>query len=321
MELGRIAEQAKQDAGRKFHSIAHLLTKEALWEAFDSLRKDAAAGVDGVTYAQYAEHLIVNISKLHEKLKSMTYRALPLRRIYIDKEDGRKRPISIPALEDKIVQKATVALLNAIYEQDLLDCSHGSRPGRSAHDALDEVGRMVCRTPTEYVLELDAVSYFDSIVRKQLMEMIEGRVSDASILRLIRKWINVGVVDEGRLLESETGTGQGQVISPLLANIYLHHVLDVWFAEQVAPRLKGKASLIRYVDDAILFFQYREDAQRVLEALHKRFAKFCRAVGSIWHKWLERRTSGKRLTWETFAKLLHRPPLLLPRITHAWMAR
>ncbi len=427
MELGRIAKQAKQDAGRKFHSIAHLLTKEALWEAFDSLRKDAAAGVDGITYALYAGNLIGNISTLHEKLKSMTYRALPLRRIYIDKEDGRKRPISIPALEDKIVQKATVALLNAIYEQDFLDCSHGSRPGRSAHDALDEVGRMVCRTPTEYVLELDAVSYFDSIVRKQLMEMIEGRVSDASILRLIRKWINVGVVDEGRLLESETGTGQGQVISPLLANIYLHHVLDVWFAEQVAPRLKGKASLIRYVDDAILFFQYREDAQRVLEVLHKRFAKFgltlhpektrlvefgprahtraktktatfdflgltyrcatsrkgkftvyvstmkkrlkrgltaiadwCqrhrhdsvdsqqqmlnaklrghyqyygrptnyrslwkfyRAVRHLWRKWLERRTRGKRLTWETYAKLLNRHPLLLPRITHAWMAR
>jgi RNA-directed DNA polymerase len=430
MELGRIAEQAKQDAGCKFHSIAHLLTKEALWEAFDSLRKDAAAGVDGVTYAQYAEHLIVNISKLHEKLKSMTYRALPLRRIYIDKEDGRKRPISIPALEDKIVQKATVALLNAIFEQDFLDCSHGSRPGRSAQDALDEVGRVVCRTPTEYVLELDVVSYFDSIVRKQLMAMIECRVSDASILRLIRKWINVGVVDDGRLLESETGTGQGQVISPLLANIYLHHVLDEWFAEQVTPRLKGKASMIRYVDDALLFFQYREDAQRVLEVLPKRFAKFgltlhpektrlvefgrraharatrmqtktatfdflglthrgatsrkgkftvyvstmkkrlkrgltaiadwCRrhrhdpvdfqqqtlnaklrghyqyygrptnyrslskffrAVRSIWHKWLERRTRGKRLTWETFAKLLNRHPLLLPRITRAWMAR
>jgi retron-type reverse transcriptase len=177
MELGRIAKQAKQDAGCKFHSIAHLLTKEALWEAVDSLRKDAAAGVDGVTYAQYAEKLIGNINKLHEKLTSMTYRALPLRRIYIDKEDGRKRPISIPALEDKIVQKATVALLNAIFEQDFLDCSHGSRPGRSAQDALDEVGRVVCRTPTEYVLELDVVSYFDSIVRKQLMEMIECRVT------------------------------------------------------------------------------------------------------------------------------------------------
>ena len=242
MELSRIAELAKQDAGRKFYSIAHFMTKEALWAAFDSLRKDAAVGVDRVTYADYKEHLIENLRTLHEKLTSGTYRAQPLRRIYIDKEDGRKRPISIPALEDKIVQRATVELLNAIFEQDFLDCSHGFRTGRSAHDALDEVGRVICLTPTEYVLELDICSYFDSIVRKQLMEMIERRVSDASILRLISKWINVGVVDDGRLLMSETGTGQGQVVSPLLANIYLHHVLDVWFEEEVKPRLNLKTA-------------------------------------------------------------------------------
>lgn len=274
MELSRLAELARQDAGRKFYSIAHLLTKEALWEAFDNLRKDAAAGVDGVTYAEYAEHLVENLGKLHEKLKSKTYRAQPLRRIYIDKEDGRKRPISIPSLEDKIVQRATVELLNAIFEQDFLDCSYGFRPGRSAHDALDEVGRVICYGPTEYVLELDISSYFDSIVRKQLMEMVERRVSDASILRLIGKWINIGVVDEGRLLTSETGTGQGQIISPLLANIYLHHVLDVWFEEEVKPRLRGKAFEIRYADDGLLCFQFKEDAERVLEVLPKRFAKY-----------------------------------------------
>jgi group II intron reverse transcriptase/maturase len=274
MELNRIAELARQDAGRRFCSIAHFLTKETLWEAFDNLRKDAAAGVDGVTCADYEGHLAENLGKLHEKLTSGTYRAQPLRRIYIDKEDGRKRPISIPSLEDKIVQRATVELLNAIFEQDFLDCSHGFRPGRSAHDALDEVGRVICRRPTQYVLELDICAYFDSIVRKQLMEMIERRVSDASILRLIGKWINVGVVDDGRLLESETGTGQGQIISPLLANIYLHHVLDQWFEEEVKPRLKGQAYEIRYADDALLCFQCREDAQRVLEVLPKRFAKY-----------------------------------------------
>ena len=274
MELSRIAELARQDAGRKFHSMAHLLTKEALWEAFDNLRKDAAAGVDGVTYAEYEEHLVENLVKLHEKLKGKSYRAQPLRRIYIDKEDGRKRPISIPCLEDKIVQRATVELLNAIFEQDFLDCSYGFRPGRSAHDALDEVGRVICHRPTEYVLELDISSYFDSIVRKQLMEMIERRISDASILRLIGKWINIGVVDEERLLTSETGTGQGQVISPLLANIYLHHVLDAWFEAEVKPRLRGKAFEIRYADDGLLCFQFQEDAQRVLEVLPKRFAKY-----------------------------------------------
>ena len=274
MDLSRIAELARQDAGRKFYSIAHLLTTEALWEAFDNLRKDAAAGVDGVTHAEYEEHLVENLGKLHEKLKSKTYRAQPLRRIYIDKEDGRKRPISIPSLEDKIVQRATVELLNAIFEQDFLDCSYGFRPGRSAHDALDQVGRVICRGPTEYVLELDIRSYFDSIVRKQLMEMVERRVSDASILRLIGKWINVGVVDDGRLLTSETGTGQGQIISPLLANIYLHHVLDVWFEDEVKPRLRGKAFEIRYADDGLLCFQFKEDAERVLEVLPKRFAKY-----------------------------------------------
>jgi group II intron reverse transcriptase/maturase len=430
MELGRIAELARQDAGRRFCSIAHFLTQEALWGAFASLRKDAAAGVDGVTYADYEGHLVENLCTLYEKLKSKSYRAQPLRRIYIDKEDGRKRPISIPALEDKIVQRATVELLNAIFEQDFLDCSYGFRPGRSAHDALDEVGRVICRRPTQYVLELDICSYFDSIVREHLMEMIGRRVSDASILRLIGKWINVGVIEDGRLLQSETGTGQGQIISPLLANLYLHHVLDRWFKDEVKPRLKGQAYEIRYADDALLCFQHREDAQRVLEVLPKRFAKygltlhpqktrlvefgrhahdqakrlktkpatfdflgfthrcatsrngkftvhvgtmkkrlrrglkavadwcqqhrhdpvdyqqrrlnaklrghyqyygrptnyrslwkFFRAVRRLWRTGLNRRTRGRHLTWERFAKLLARFPLLCPSITRAWSAR
>lgn len=430
MELNRIAELARQDAGRKFYAIAHLLTKEALWEAFDNLRKNAAAGVDGVTYADYEEHLVGNLFKLHEKLKSKTYRAQPLRRIYLDKEDGRKRPISIPALEDKIVQRATLELLNAIFEQDFLDCCYGFRPGRSAHGALNEVGQVLCRRPTEFVLELDICSYFDSIVRKSLIEMVESRVSDGSILRLIGKWINVGVIEDGRLLVSKTGTGQGQIISPLLANIYLHHVLDVWFEEEVKPRLKGQASEIRYADDAILCFQYREDALKVLRVLPKRFAKFgltlhpektrlvefgrhalaqaertgskpatfdflgfthkcarsrrgkytvhvksmkkrlrrafkavaawCRehrhapvdtqqqilnaklrghyqyygrptnyrslwqffrGVRRLWHKWLNRRTRGKSLSWSRYEHLLQRHPLSPPRIMHAWNTR
>ena len=426
MDLNRIAESARQDAGRKFHSIAHLLTQEALWEAFAELRKNAAAGVDGVTYADYEEHLVRNLLGLHERLRSKTYRAQPLRRIYIDKEDGRKRPISIPALEDKIVQRATVELLNAIFEQDFLDCSYGFRPGRSAHQALDEVRRVLCTQPMAFVLELDICTYFDSIVRKLLMDMVECRVTDTSILRLIGKWINVGVIDEGRLLVSETGTGQGQIISPLLANLYLHHVLDVWFEQEVKPRLRGQAFEIRYADDAILCFQYLDDAQKVLRVLAKRFAKFgltlhpqktrlvqfgrfafekaqrtgekaatfdflgfthlcarsrkgkftlhvksmkkrlrrafkavatwCRehrhapvavqqrmlnaklrghyqyygrptnyrslyqfyrGVVCLWRKWLNRRTRGKSLSWQRYAHLLQRYPLLRPRITQA----
>lgn len=274
MELSRIAELAKEDPERQFFSIAHYLTPGTLYESFKSLRKDASAGADGVTYREYEQQAVVSIQKLQERLKAGTYRAQPLRRIYIEKEDGRQRPISIPSIEDKIVQRATVTLLNAIYEQDFLDCSYGFRPGRGAQDALDEVGRVICQRPTAYVLELDITSYFDSIVREQLMELIEKRISDASILRLLRKWINVGVIDEGRLLVSETGTGQGQIISPLLANVYLHHVLDQWFENEVKPRLKGQAFLIRYADDGLLCFQRQEDAERVLEVLPKRFARY-----------------------------------------------
>ena len=202
------------------------------------------------------------------------YRAQPLRRIYIAKEDGRQRPISIPSLEDKIVQKAVVELLNSIYEQDFLGCSYGFRPGRSAQDALDEVGRIICRRPIGYVLEADIRGYFDAIVREKLMEWMGKRVSDGQIRRLIGKWIHVGVIDEGRLRVTETGVGQGQVISPLLANIYLHYVLDDWFETTVKPRLKGEAYEVRFADDFILCFQYREDAEKVLEVLTKRFEKY-----------------------------------------------
>ncbi|NWG12582.1 MAG: hypothetical protein HXY20_03510, partial [Acidobacteria bacterium] len=214
----RIAELAREDRERRFTSIAHLLTPEALYLAYEGLKKDASAGVDGVTCAEYEETLWERLLDLHDRLKSGCYRAQPLRRVYIPKEDGKKkRAISIPSLEDKIVQRATVELLNAIYEQDFLGCSYGFRPRRSAQDALDEVGRVICRRPISYVLEADIASYFDSIVRSQLMELIQHRVVDGSILQLIGKWINVGVIEDGRLLVTETGTGQGQVISPLLA--------------------------------------------------------------------------------------------------------
>src|SRR5246127_12049 len=273
-DINRIAELAKEDPKRQFSSIAHLITGEKLYEAFRSLRKNASAGIDGVTYQQYETNAEENIRQLHQRLKEGKYRVQPLRRVYIPKEDGKQRPISIPALEDKIVQKAAVDLLNAIYEQDFLDCSYGFRPGRGQHQALDEVGRVICTRPTGWVLEIDVTAYFDSIVREQLMEMIEKRVRDRSVLRLIRKWIQVGVIEEGRLLVSETGTGQGQTISPLLANIYLHYVLDEWFENEVKPRIRGEAHETRFADDAVLCFQYKGDAERVMEVLPKRFAKY-----------------------------------------------
>jgi RNA-directed DNA polymerase len=272
--IDRIAELAKEDPKRQFYSIAHLITVEKLYEAFRSLRKDASAGIDGVTHEQYETNAEENIRQLHQRLKEGKYRAQPLRRVYIPKEDGKQRPISIPALEDKIAQKAVVVLLNAIYEQDFLDCSYGFRPGRGQQQALDEVGRVICTRPMGWVLEIDIRSYFDSIVRSALVEMIGKRVNDGSVLRLIQKWIKVGAIEDGKLLVSETGTGQGQPISPLLANIYLHYVLDEWFEEVVKPRLKGEAYEIRFADDAILCFQHKEDADKVLSVLPKRFEKY-----------------------------------------------
>jgi RNA-directed DNA polymerase len=273
-ELSRLSELATRDKTTRFLSIAHLLTPVALKAAFESLRKDASAGVDEVTYREYEPDVWVNIPKLHHRLVSHQYRAQPLRRVYIPKENGKERPISIPALEDKIVQKATVTVLNAIYEQDFLPCSFGFRPGLSAHDALDATDRTIFRRPIAYVLEADIQSYFDAIVRSQLMAFVERRIGDSSLLRLIQKWIHAGVIEAGRLLVSETGTGQGQVISPLLANMYLHYVLDEWFEQEVKPRLRGEAAEIRYADDFILCFQYREDAERVLAVLPQRFAKY-----------------------------------------------
>ncbi len=201
-KLDRIAELAREDPKRQFFSIAHLITPEALEAAFRSLRKAASAGVDGVTYEEYEANAGRNIRQLHQRLKDGTYQAQPLRRIYIPKEDGKQRPISIPALEDKIVQKAAVEILNAIYEQDFLDCSYGFRPGRSPHQAMDELRADICTRPTEWILE------------------------------------------------------QGQTISPLLANVYLHHVLDEWFEQVVKPRLRGEAHEIRFADDAVICIQY-----------------------------------------------------------------
>jgi len=273
-DIDRITELAKEDPQRQFFSIAHLITRGELYVAFLGLRKEASAGIDGVTYEEYEKDVDENIRKLHQRLREGKYQCQPLRRVYIPKENGKQRPISIPALEDKLVQKAVVELLNAIYEQDFLDCSYGFRPGRGQHQALDEVGRVLCTQPTEWILEIDITTYFDSIVREQLIEMIKKRVNDGGVLRLIWKWIKVGVIEKGRLLVSETGTGQGQPISPLLANIYLHYVLDEWFEKVVKPRLKGKAHEIRFADDAILCFQYKEDAEKVLKVLPKRFAKY-----------------------------------------------
>ena len=272
--LDRLAVLARSDRDRQFTALAHLLTPAALAQAFSQLRRDAGAGVDGVTYREYAPEATVRLAELHRRLVNQQYRAQPLRRGYVPKENGKQRPIGVPVLEDKIVQRATVTLLNAVYEQDFLECSYGGRPGRSAQQALDRLAQVICRGRVGYVLEADIVGYFDALVRPQLLAMVEQRIKDGSILRLLRKWVHAGILEDGQLLHTTTGTGQGQVISPLLANLYLHYVLDEWFEKQVKPRLRGAAYAIRFVDDFVLCFELEEDAQRVMEVLPKRFAKY-----------------------------------------------
>jgi group II intron reverse transcriptase/maturase len=272
--LRRISEKAKQEPKLQFTSLAHLLKVELLREAYSRLRKDASPGIDGVTAGEYEKNLEGNLQALHQRLREGKYRAQPVRRVYIKKENGKERPLGIPALEDKVVQKAAVLVLEAIYEQDFLPCSFGFRPGRGQHDALEAVQRAIAGGRVSYVLDADIKGYFDNIVRSHLMDLIRRRVTDRSLLRLISKWLHAGVIEEGQLLVTTKGTPQGAVISPWMANVYLHYVLDEWVEQEVKPRLRGDMHLIRYADDFIACFQYRDDAERFEAVLRKRFARF-----------------------------------------------
>ncbi len=272
-ELQRISELAKQDHTLQFTSLAHLLTVGMLGEAYQRLRKDASPGVDGLTAQEYEQDLAGNLQGLHQRLREGRYRAQPVRRVYIEQE-GKRRPLGIPALEDKIVQRAVVSILDAIYEQDFLPCSYGYRPGRGPQDALDAVFRAIVAGKVNYVLEVDIKGYFQNIVHEHLMAFLRQRITDGSLLRLIGKWLHAGVLEDGRLLPTTKGTSQGAVVSPVLANVYLHYVLDEWLETVVKPRLRGETYLIRYADDLIICFQYREDAERVTGVLRQRFAKY-----------------------------------------------
>lgn len=271
--LVRVAEAAKRNPGRMF-SLAHHIDVEALRRSYKRIRKDAAVGSDGITKEQYGEALEENLQDLHQRLKTMRYRHQPLRRVYIDKGGGKSRAIGISSTEDKIVQDALRELLEAIYEQDFLDCSYGFRPGRKAHDALRAFDKAVYNGEINWVLEADIVSFFDRIIREELKELLRKRIADKNLTRLIGKCLHVGILENGAIMTPETGTVQGSTLSPILANVYLHHVLDAWFEHEVKPRLRGKAKLFRFADDFLVGFEHREDAEKVMGVLEKRLAKY-----------------------------------------------
>jgi RNA-directed DNA polymerase len=273
-KLMKVAERAKRDPEARLLALAYLMDEELLKEAFGRIRKDAAVGVDGVTKEQYGARLDDNVRGLHARMKEGRYRHQPIRRVHIPKAPGKTRPIGISTIEDKVVQNALTMVLGAIYEQTFLDCSYGFRPGRSAHDALRTLNAACMRGEVNVVLEADIESFFDSIDRKKLMEMLRLRVNDESFMRLVGKCLHVGVLDGEDYTEPDVGTAQGSVLSPMLGNIYLHHVLDVWLDREVRPRLRGKTCLTRYADDLVIGFERPEEAEMVMGMLRQRMAEY-----------------------------------------------
>ena len=272
----RIAELARLMADASFTSLAYYIDLDWLQEAYRRTRKDGAAGVDDVTAEEYEKDLENNLQSLLDRFKSGRYFAPPVKRAYIPKGDGKGgvRPIGIPALEDKVLQRAVVMVLTPLYEQDFLPCSFGFRPGRSVHQALEEMWRKIMAMGGCWVLEVDIKSYFDTVKREYLREFLRKRVRDGVILRTIGKWLRAGVMEDGAIHYPEEGTPQGGVISPLISNIYLHEVLDLWFEQEVRPRLYGGGELIRFADDFVMLFTQERDARRVQAALPERFGKY-----------------------------------------------
>jgi RNA-directed DNA polymerase len=270
----RIRQAARQRRKEKFTALFHHLTIDLLEDAFDELEQDASAGVDGLTWKEYDANRERNLADLHARLHRGAYRALPSRRAYIPKPDGRQRPLAIAALEDKIVQRATVAVLNAIYEEDFLGFSYGFRPGRGAHDALDALAVGIASRQVNFILDADIRSFFDEVSQDWLIRFVEHRMGDPRIIRLIKKWLKAGVLEDGIVAVSDRGTGQGTAISPLLANVYLHYAHDLWAERWRRREAKGDMIIVRYADDIIVGFEREDDARGFLEAMRERLGKF-----------------------------------------------
>jgi group II intron reverse transcriptase/maturase len=273
-KLDRVAKLAREDRARVLTSLCHYIDLALMREAHRVTRKDGARGVNDGGAEEFAKNLEGNLQSLLDRAHSGTYRAPPVRRVHIPKNDGTSRPLGIPTFEDKVLQRAVAMVLGAVYEQDFLDCSYGFRPKRSAHDAEDALWKGLMDMDGGWIVEVDIKKFFDTLDHTHLRETLRKRVRDGVILRLIGKWLNAGVMEDGAITHPETGSPQGGVISPLLANVYLHEVLDVWFYQDVLPRLEGKAFLIRYADDFVIACSRRDDAERIMAVLPKRFGKY-----------------------------------------------
>jgi RNA-directed DNA polymerase len=273
-KLQRIATQAREYPAEVFTNLAHLIDEDFLREAYHQTRKDSAPGSDHVTAQAYAEQLDENLRGLYERMRSGRYQAPPVERVWLDKDDGKKRAIGKPTFEDKIVQRAVAMLLGAIYEEDFADCSYGFRPGRSPHQALRELRAQCMDQNVHWIIDADISGFFDSLDHALLREVLGRRVQDGSIVRLIGKWLTAGVREGSELTYPESGSPQGGVISPVLSNIFLHHVLDEWFVREVQPRMSGRGFLVRYADDFVIGCEVAADAQRIMAVLPKRFSRF-----------------------------------------------
>jgi RNA-directed DNA polymerase len=272
--LERIRRTARERKKERFTALLHHVNLELLEAEFFALREHAAPGADGVTWRDYEQNLKGNLEDLHARVYRGAYRPQPSRRVYIPKPDGRQRPLAIAALEDKIVQRATAAVLNAIYEEDFLGFSYGFRPGRGTHDAMDALVVGIERRKVNFIVDADIRSFFDTVEQDWLIRFVEHRVGDQRIIRLIRKWLRAGVLEDGIVSVSEQGTAQGAVISPLLANIYLHYALDLWVERYRRREATGDMIIVRYADDFIVGFEHEDEARRFLDALHERLKEF-----------------------------------------------
>jgi group II intron reverse transcriptase/maturase len=273
-QLALIAERAAREGRCLFNNLAHLLNEESLKECFYMLKREKACGIDAVSWTEYERELDRNLGGLVERMKRQAYKPQPVRRVYIEKANGKLRPLGIPAVEDKIVQMGMKRILEAIYEQDFLDCSWGFRPGRSCHQALDRLDKIIMCGPVSYVIDADIRGFFDNVDHEWMMRCLEQRISDRNFLRLVARFLKAGVMEEGKWWESDRGTPQGGVLSPVLANVYLHHVLDLWIEKRIKRGYEGLVEVVRYADDFIICVQQREEAERLMVELRERLEQF-----------------------------------------------